>query len=71
MSPETCDVWLMSRKIALRIQFFSCIALSFLLGTWTLLSFQQWMRGDLSILWVCMNVVLAFALAFDIYKILK
>jgi hypothetical protein len=61
----------MSPNTVLRIEFFSCIFFSLLFGAWMVLSFQQWMKGDLTILWVLVTVFFAVAVGFDVYKTWK
>ena len=59
----------MSPKTALRIEFFSGLVLCILFGAWLVLSFQQWMNGNLTALWIAGTVFFAGAVAFDAYKI--
>ena len=61
----------MSRKTALCIEFLSCVVLSVLFGAWLLLSYQHWRNSDLTVAWVLGAVVLAGAVAFDTYTLLK
>ena len=50
----------MSRKAILRIEVLSCLTTSILLGVWLILSVQQWMKGDFTILWALLTVIFAF-----------
>ena len=59
----------MSPKTALRIEFFSGLVLCILFGAWLVLSFQQWMNGNLTALWIAGTVFFAGAVAFDTYKL--
>jgi hypothetical protein len=61
----------MSPKTTLRIEFFSCVLFSLLFGAWMVLSFQQWMNGDLTIVWVLITAFFAAAIAFDVYSTWK
>ena len=61
----------MSPKTTLRIEFFSCILFSLLFGAWLVLSFQQWMNSELTILWVLITAFFAAAVAFDVYTTWK
>jgi hypothetical protein len=61
----------MSPKTTLRIELFSCLVLCILLGAWLVLSFQQWMSGNLTALWIAGTVFFVGAVAFDSYKLLQ
>jgi hypothetical protein len=61
----------MSPKTALRIEFFSVLVLCILFGAWLILSFQQWMNGNLTALWIAGTLFFAGAVAFDTYKIFR
>jgi hypothetical protein len=61
----------MSRKAILRIEVLSCLTTSILLGVWLILSVQQWMKGNFTILWALLTVIFAAAIIFDAHRISK
>ena len=65
---ENMQRFVMSQKTTLRIEFFSAIALTFLFGAWTLQTFLQWSKGDLTIVLVLITVFSAAAVGYDVYK---
>jgi hypothetical protein len=61
----------MSRKAILRIEVLTCLTTSILFGVWLILSVQQWIKGDFTIMWAFLTLIFAAAIIFDAQRITK